>query len=391
MSVDPVPGLSTAPGLYLHLPFCSEICPYCDFYVLKGGPEAKEDYLRNLERELLLWEGSDWPEPFDTIYLGGGTPSILEPDQLERLLTAVRRSLPVAEDAYLQMEANPEDASPESLRAWRELGVSFLSLGVQSLEDEALETLGRRHSATEGRRAVERALETGFPIVSLDLIYGRPGQTARQWHRELRAALSLGTPHLSCYLLTIHEGTPFGFRTARGQMSTLSDDRQADLFFLTHRIAQDRGIPGYEVSNFARTPSDRSPHNRKYWHRVPYLGLGPSAHSFDGKRRWWNERKIRPWERALDRGRRPIADTEELTEEQREMERILMGIRTRRGIGPELLGSGPEEDGIPDAVIDPLLREKLLRWEGERLVATLKGWAVADGLAARLASSDGPS
>ncbi len=252
-------------------------------------------------------------DSLDTIYFGGGTPSALTPDDLARILEAARRDLSIREDAWVFFEANPEDVTPESVKAWRDLGVRFLSLGIQSFNGDALRFLGRRHTPDDARRSVEIARAAGFDTISIDLIYGLPDQPFEIWRSTLEEAVELQPDHLSCYQLTIHEGTPFGFRLERGKMSELPEESQADLFLFTHQFLRDHGFPGYEVSNFARSPGHRSRHNQKYWHHVPYLGLGPSAHSFSGTKRWWNERKLKPYETRIEAGEKPIADSEELT------------------------------------------------------------------------------
>ena len=290
------------PGLYLHVPFCSAICPYCDFAVLTGGPEMRARFAESLLAEIRMWRADRdlFPE-IDTIYFGGGTPSALAPEQIARALDAARENLSIHEDAWICFEANPEDVTPESARAWRDLGVRMLSLGIQSFDAEALRFLGRRHTPEEARRSVEIARAAGFEIVSIDLIYGLPEQPPEIWHRTLAETIALRPDHISCYQLTIHEGTPFGFRLARGKMTELPEAAQADLFLMTHRFLASHGYPGYEVSNFARSPEHQSRHNRKYWDHTPYLGVGPSAHSFSGlagRRRWWNERKIKPYQDA---------------------------------------------------------------------------------------------
>lgn len=367
-------------GLYLHIPFCSAICPYCDFAVLTGGLERRERFTEHLIREIELWS-SDLPAA-DTIYLGGGTPSALSPEQLGRIL----EPLP---DAWIFLEANPEDVTPESVQAWRNLGVQTLSLGIQSFDAQALSFLGRRHSSEQARRSVELAREAGFHTVALDLIFGLPGQTAEDWQQTLKTAVSLQPDHISCYQLTIHEGTPFGFRLERGKLTEAPEETQAELFLLTHSFLRDAGWPGYEVSNFARTPDHQSRHNRKYWDHTPYLGLGPSAHSFDGRRRWWNERKIKPYEARIDLGERPIAGSEELNTEDLALEAVMLGIRTVEGIdlerfreryGVDLL----ERNAVP---VERWSREGLLKVESNRLAPTLEGLAIADSLARELSVS----
>jgi oxygen-independent coproporphyrinogen-3 oxidase len=374
-----------APGLYLHLPFCSAICPYCDFSVLTGSTERRARFTTALRREIGSWSEREFAggAAFDSVYLGGGTPSLLVPAQLAAILDEVRARLPIAGDARLSMEANPEDVTAASLADWRALGVDTLTLGVQSFVDDALRFLGRRHSGEQARRAVEAALAAGFAVVGVDLIYGLPGQDAAAWARDLDAAAALAPPHLSCYQLTVHAGTPFGFRRQRGELHELPERGQAALFRLTHERLAGRGYTPYEVSNFAHAREHQSRHNRKYWSHAPYLGLGPSAHSFDGSRRWWNHRKVGRWEAALDAGAPPVEGEEDLGPAELALEHLMLGLRTRDGVDlGKLRGLGLDLPGRNAALLDRLADEGMLRVEGDRLLPTLAGWAVADGLAA---------
>lgn len=372
------------PGLYLHIPFCSAICPYCDFAVLTGGPERRMRFAEHLISEISLWapDRSTF-EGIDTIYFGGGTPSALAVNDIARILRAARENLSIQDDAWVSFEANPEDVNPESVRAWRDLGVRFLSLGIQSFDADALRFLGRRHTPEEARQSVETARAAGFDTISIDLIYGLPGQPFEIWKRTLEQAVALQPDHISCYQLTFHEGTPFGFRLAKGQMSELPEDAQGDIFLFTHEFLRDHGYPAYEVSNFARSPEHRSRHNQKYWHHIPYLGLGPSAHSFSGTRRWWNERKLGPYEERIKRGERPIADSEELTRKDLALEALMLGLRTADGIDlvefQERYGMDLRKHNEP--LVERLVRENLLRIEGGLLIPTLAGLAVTDSLA----------
>jgi oxygen-independent coproporphyrinogen-3 oxidase len=371
-------------GLYLHVPFCSKICPYCDFAVTTGGRRRRAEFVASLIAEAGLWTGE--PFSFDTVYFGGGTPSALDPGDLARIVDALRSSLSISPEAWIFLEANPEDVTPESLAAWRRLGVRTLSLGIQSFDAGNLAFLGRRHTPEEARRSVHLAREAGFHTVSVDLIYGLPDQDLAAWRRDLEAAVALGPDHLSCYQLTVHEGTPFGRLAERGQLAELPEPAQADLFFLTHTLLADAGWPGYEVSNFARGPEHRSRHNRKYWDHTPYLGLGPSAHSFSAAsatRRWWNERMLGPWQEKVARGERPVAGSEELEAGQLALEELMLGFRTYAGVD---LGRIRERYGIDlleknAAFIARLTAEGRVTIEGSRLVPTLAGLAVADSLA----------
>ena len=232
----------------------------------------------DLLREARLYAESDFV--FDTVYFGGGTPSILAVDDLARLLDGLRSILRVVPEARLTFEANPEDVSPASVRDWRALGVQTLSLGVQSFVAEELRFLGRRHTPDEARDAVDVALTAEFGVVSLDLIFGLPDQSESACAESLRAACALAAQHVSCYQLTVTGGTPFGRRRERGQLVELDDGAQARHFERVHDELSRGGYEAYEVSNFARRPRWRSRHNQKYWRHAPYLGLGPSAHSF---------------------------------------------------------------------------------------------------------------
>ena len=385
------------PGLYLHVPFCSAICPYCDFSVMHAAAPARRRFVSRLEAEVAL-AASDWrdPRPFDTVYFGGGTPSQLAPEELGRVLAACRAHLEFETPApWIFLEANPEDVTAEACAAWRRLGVRTLSLGVQSFSDEALRFLGRHHTARQARAVVEVALAAGFDTVSIDLIFGVRGQTEEDWRRELKVAVELGPQHLSCYQLTIHPGTRFGVKAKHGLLAELPEDDQATLFELTHRFLADAGWPAYEVSNFARSSAHQSRHNRKYWDHTPYLGLGPSAHSLaisDGSpaaRRWWNERGTPRWERRLAAGERPVEAEEVLGPKNLRAEALLLGLRTTAGIhlddfkaryGIDLLGAN-------DTLVARLVEEGRLVLgadpeRGLRLLPTLSGLAVADGLAA---------
>ena len=350
--------------------------------MLTGGEEKRRRFVASLLAEIALWADSGW-RGFDTIYFGGGTPSALSPEQIGEILEAVYATFPESRAARIFLEANPEDATPETFAALRALGVATLSLGVQSFLPEELAFLGRRHTPEQGEQAFHLARDAGFPTVSLDLIFGLPAQTPATWRRSLEAAIRLGADHISGYQLTIHEGTPFGFRRDRGQLAEMPEPAQGEIFHLTHRLLGEAGYEGYEVSNFARAPEHRSRHNQKYWRHVPYLGLGPSAHSFDGQRRWWNERKLGPWEAKIARGKQPVADSETLTPENLALEALMLRLRTREGLDLRELREryGVDLEARNTDLLERAIGEGLLVREGESLKPTLAGLAVADGLA----------
>ena len=387
-----------APGLYLHIPFCSAVCPYCDFSVLRAGVPARKRFVEHLVAEVAL-AAQEWrdPRPFDTVYFGGGTPSLLPAEDLERVLGACRSHLALATPApWIFLEANPEDVTTDACAAWRELGVRTLSLGAQSFSDDALRFLGRRHCAQQARAAVETAQAAGFDTVSVDLIFGLPGQTAQTWQRELATAVVLGPGHLSCYQLTIHPRTRFGVAAKRGQLSELPEEEQAVLFELTHSFLAAQGYSAYEVSNFARSRDHESRHNRKYWDHTPYLGLGPSAHSLatadasdlPAARRWWNELRTPRWESRVAAGERPVEGEESLGSKAMATEAVMLGLRTTAGIDLDALTAryGVDLLAANDVLVARLVADGRLvvhtdpdggRW----LVPTASGLAVADGMA----------
>jgi oxygen-independent coproporphyrinogen-3 oxidase len=349
-------GNAGGAGLYIHVPFCTSVCPYCDFAVLIAGEERRRAFLRGVEREALMY--SDLGLRFDTVYLGGGTPSSLRPDQLEGVLDSVGASLGIESDAEVFLEVNPEDVSPQAVAAWRESGVDTVSLGVQSFDDGVLKFLGRRHDAAAARKALD----------------------------ELRAAVSRSVDHLSCYQLTFHGGTLFGRRLEQGLMAELDGDVQAELFLLTHGALADAGYQGYEVSNFAAGAEHRSRHNLKYWTHDPYLGLGPAAHSFDGGRRWWNRRKLRQWQRDIDTDVRPVDGDEELTPGQLALETVILGLRSAAGID---LAAFERRFGIDLAsanrwAVEGFVANGFLTVQGTTLRPTVSGMAIADAMARTL-------
>jgi oxygen-independent coproporphyrinogen-3 oxidase len=368
-------------GLYIHVPFCTSVCPYCDFAVTIAGDERRTAWVEGVIRE--AESHADIGLRFDTVYFGGGTPSSLGLDQIHRILDAVRRCFEVARDALVFLEANPEDVSSGSAAVWRDLGIGFVSLGVQSLDDDDLRHLGRRHGVAEALRALGILCESGFQTVSVDLIYGIAGRSTDHWRQQLESIVALDVDHLSCYQLTVHEETLLGRRVAHGVAAEMGEEELGGLFFLTHEMLADAGFEAYEVSNFASAPEHRSRHNQKYWQHAPYLGLGPSAHSFVHDRRWWNRRKLRLWQAAVDAGENPIEGEEKLSHEQLLLEELMLGLRTAAGVeigrlrdqyGVDLLASN-------SSVIDRLCASGHLVIDGSRLRPTLAGLANADTLA----------
>ena len=266
-------------GLYVHWPYCARICPYCDFNVYAAKARDTAPLLEAICADIRAHRRvfPELEDPLDSVFLGGGTPSLLEPRDMAAIIEAAHATFGLRQDAEITLEANPGDVVAADLTAWRAAGVNRLSIGVQSLDDEALAFLGRDHDAACARTAVERAL-SAFPSVSIDLIYARPGQSPHDWQRELRDALALGAPHLSLYELTIAERTVFEKRVQRGELVPMPDDDQAALYELTQDVTEAAGLPAYEISNHAAGAWHRSVHNMVYWQAGDWIGVGPGAH-----------------------------------------------------------------------------------------------------------------
>jgi oxygen-independent coproporphyrinogen-3 oxidase len=363
---------SAHPCLYVHVPFCGGKCAYCDFFSVPDLSLAPQ-WLDAISLETRHYQ-EQFP-PFATLYLGGGTPSILSLGDFARLMELLRQAFAFSPDAEVTLEANPEDVSPEKLALWQGFGVNRLSLGVQSLDDAELTFLGRRHNARRAREALAACRHAGFANLGVDLIYALPGQTMDCWERTLAQVLEYAPEHLSCYQLTIETGTPLAGRLAQGQFPPAGEDAQAEFFLFTSRFLTAKGYFHYEISNFARSEDLVSRHNCSYWDHTPYVGLGPGAHSFDGRRRWWNHRSLGDYCRAASEGAPPVAGEEILTPEQLRLEMLMLGLRTRRGIPLGLINSAEGEDQL-----QRLVDEGLLILDGDKAVPTPLGWLVADRL-----------
>ncbi len=312
-------------GLYVHVPFCRNKCPYCDFYS-HTDQSLITPWLNALEREIGFYR-NQFPS-FDTLYLGGGSPSILSEEQLGRLMEMIFDRFHFESDSEMTIEANPNDLNPIKLKRLHALGVNRISLGVQSFDDQELSFLRRRHTVKDAEQALEGIREAGFMNLGIDLIYGLPGQTINQWQTNLDKALAFNPEHLSCYQLTLAKGTLFWGLKEKGSLTPISEKEEAVFFLATSEFLQDHEYSHYEISNFAREEKYFSRHNQKYWQRQAYLGLGPSAHSFQGNRRWWNIRSINRYCQSLEEGRLPVEAQEELSEEQVRLETISLGLRT---------------------------------------------------------------
>jgi oxygen-independent coproporphyrinogen III oxidase len=324
-------------ALYLHIPFCRRKCPYCDFFSVDGQPEQLASYPDLLLRHLQLVGNSPPSQPLQSVFFGGGTPSLLPPSAIDRLLRAINDTLTLTADAEISLEANPGTLDAEVLGGYRAAGVNRLSLGVQSLSPRRLQELGRLHTPEQARLVFAQARDAGFRNISCDLMFALPGQSAAELQTDLEAFLALLPEHLSCYGLTVEEGTPFAGRQQRGELVPLAEEGAAEHFRLLHDLLTAAGYEHYEISNYAR-PGRQCRHNLAYWRREPVLGLGAGAHSFAAL--GWGERRAVPpdltaYRQALEAGRDPSVKLESFERSGAMGETLYLGLRTAAGVSEE--------------------------------------------------------
>ena len=313
--------------LYIHVPFCQRRCSYCDFSIAVRKRIPAREYVDVILKDA---RGSD-VEKLETIYFGGGTPSLLPPEAIAQLLRGLLADPVAPGDREVTLEANPEDVTPDRARAWRAAGINRVSLGAQSFDDHVLKWMHRSHDAARIGAAVHALRGMGIENISLDLIFALPDELQRDWERDLDMALALRPPHLSLYGLTVEPRTPLDRWISRGATHAPDEERYADEYLIAHRRLTADSYQFYEVSN-ASLPGFRSQHNSAYWSGKAYVGLGPAAHSFDGRTRRWNLRAWEAYRRALAEGRSTVESEETLTVEQRELEAMYLGLRTIEGI-----------------------------------------------------------
>ena len=370
--------------VYLHVPFCQRRCSYCDFSIAVRKRIPAREYVDAVLSELKLLGTTDpgrqpgdvGGENLETLYLGGGTPSLLPPEAISVLLTSlldVFRATSSRDVFEVTLEANPEDVTPDSARAWRHAGINRVSLGAQSFDDRVLQWMHRSHDASRIGDAVRTLRAAGFDNISLDLIFALPAELERDWARDLDLACALSPAHMSLYGLTVEERTPLARWISHGAVQPSEDERYADEYLLAHMRLAACGYQFYEVSNAARD-GRRSRHNSAYWSGLAYLGLGPAAHSFDGRMRRWNRSAWESYRRAVSAGLPAVEAEEVLTEEQRELERLYLALRTATG--------------VPLAALCRPLPPSAAQWveqgwaeiRDQRLACTPEGWLRLDAL-----------
>ena len=381
-------------GLYIHIPFCAQKCLYCDFYSITDLAHISS-FVAALEREMKLVDQTALV--FDTLYLGGGTPSILDASVVERITAAAFRHFHILPGAEVSLEVNPGTVNLESFIRYRQAGINRLNIGVQSFREANLKFLGRIHSVKEAIISIDRGRLAGFENIGLDMIYGLPKQDESQWLEDLDRAILTNPEHLSCYLLTRESGTPLDRQVAAGRINLPTEDTLHSLFEVTIDHLIRNGFQHYEVSSFARKADAacspwKSRHNRKYWSFAPYIGLGPSAHTYREPQRHWNHRSVEKYLADIRLGRLPIAGKENLTREQMIMETIYLGFRTTRGIdladfkhrfGFDFLSTFGE-------TISEFDKDGLIRISESHCALTVTGMALLDSITAAFTNQDVP-
>ncbi|MEL6725528.1 MAG: radical SAM family heme chaperone HemW [Pseudomonadota bacterium] len=369
-------------GLYIHWPYCTRICPYCDFNVYAAKDRETEPLLEAVLSDLRAHRARLPEHPnLQSIFLGGGTPSLLPARDLASIIDTANDLFGLEADAEITLEANPNNVFSHTPPDWTAAGINRLSIGVQSFDDKALNFLGRDHDTTIARKAITYA-EQSFENYSIDLIYARPGQSPEAWADELTTALDLGAPHLSLYELTIEERTAFGKRAARGELLPMPDDDQADLYEITQEICEQRGLPAYEVSNHARSDAHESRHNHIYWASGDWIGVGPGAHGrlTRDQTRYATEAERRPVDYIKHTG----TALAPLSEREAAHEYLAMALRPVAGLDlnrfERVFGTAPSAH-----TIETLVDNGHAQIEGSRLKLTRDGRLVADYIASLLA------
>ncbi len=365
--------MNEAIGIYIHIPFCHSKCPYCDFHSVTESDDTIDEYIKALVAELHMQAGCGVGKKIASIFIGGGTPSLLKTAHVNRILDACRKNFTTQPNVEITMEANPESASLSKLRGYRKAGVNRVSIGVQSLSDRTLASLGRLHSADQGRGAVAKAFDAGFTNVSADFIFGAPDQSAAEWRGEIEEAAGWGLQHISCYQLTAEPGTPLGNAMDKGHTELSKDGAQ--MFDIAEKVLRKRGYRHYEISNYAM-PGYECQHNLGYWEWRNYLGVGAAAHSFIDGARWANIKSIDSYISRMAESKSAIYRRETLTAEMIQAERLMLGLRLKKGVARDQL--------LITGQIKKMVSHKMLKLTKTNLRATSRGWKILDSLLTNL-------
>lgn len=369
-------------GIYIHIPFCRKACHYCNFHFSTSLQKAPE-VLKSIEKEMEI-RSEELKEEINTVYFGGGTPSLIESEAIASMLNKAKKYFKIAPDAEITLEANPDDINIQKAKSWKSIGINRFSLGIQSFADENLQWMNRAHNAVQSFTAIDIIRNVGFENFSIDLIYGTPGQTKEGWIKDVETALKLNIPHLSCYALTVEEKTALHTLIEKGEKQEVNQDEQAERFNMLMELTAEAGYHHYEISNLA-LPGFESKHNSSYWEGISYIGFGPSAHSYDGKKRKWNIANNIKYVEAIAKQILPLEE-ETLSQNDKLNEYTMTSIRRSKGIEKNRLIQLGGESRLPEIqkMIQPYL-------ESNKVVEDEKGWRLtnegkfyADGIAAAL-------
>jgi oxygen-independent coproporphyrinogen-3 oxidase len=374
-------------GIYIHIPFCKKLCFYCDFYHIVSVKDSSS-FIDALLRETSLRKDYLKNETVTTIYFGGGTPSVFSIEEIGRILTNINSNFTISNDCEITIELNPDDVTPEYLRSLRLLNINRISLGIQSWHDTDLKMLNRRHDSAQAALALRNTLSAGFNNVTIDLIYGIPGMSMNDWESNLDFSFTFDIKHLSAYHLTIEQGTVFGKMLQKGDISEIDENDSAAQFNTLIEKTEKAGFVQYEISNFGK-PGFFSKHNSNYWKQVNYLGLGPSAHSFNGFSRQWNVRDLKGYINSVNKGK-PYFESEELDIKTRFNEYIMTSLRTMWGIDLEYVEKTFEKEGY-DYVVNLSGKYRnygLMNLEKNSLVLTNQGKLISDNIISEFMMSE---
>ena len=383
---------ATVPGLYVHVPFCFHKCHYCDFYsITRQTPQRMGDFIDRLLAEADLWataKGGPTLKPA-TVFFGGGTPSLLPLEQMQRLIAGLRDRFDFSQTHEWTVEVNPATASAEYCQMLRSAGVDRLSFGAQSFDRSELAALERHHDPNDVSRSIELARQAGFKRLNIDLIYAIPGQTLDSWQRSLEAAIEVGLTHYSCYGLTYEPNTPIAVKKRLGQLTPATDELELEMLHHARRRLEQIGCPAYEISNYA-APGQECRHNLLYWTGGDYIGLGPSAASHIQGHRFKNRPHLGEWEQSIDRSELPATDVEVLSPRRRADERVMLGLRLTRGLNFDdfAASTGFDARSLYADQIDRLAKLGLLGVDDVGFRLTTQGLNVADAIAAEFLNSD---
>jgi oxygen-independent coproporphyrinogen-3 oxidase len=369
-------------GIYIHIPFCRQACHYCNFHFstsLRYKNELTDALLKEIEIYSQAPGRPEAPGTIETIYFGGGTPSLCDSGEIKSIIGKIHQHFPVSPSAEITLEANPDDITEEKIKDWKEAGVNRLSVGIQSFFEEDLQWMNRAHNANQAIDSLKLAL-AHFDNITMDLIYGTPDLTNEKWKQNVEKAIALGTPHLSCYALTVEPKTPLDKLIRQHKSKDVDPDKQSEQFLLLMQWMEEAGYEHYEISNFAR-PGFRSRHNSSYWQGKKYIGFGPSAHSFDGNTRWWNIANNNTYIDSIKKGIIP-SEKEELTATQKLNEYIMISLRTTEGLNLSKLDA--DTSNKLKAKSKKYTERSLLKLEDGFLRLTTEGKLLADGIAADL-------